>query len=209
MQANELTVDLDGGMKIGAIVLAAGRSRRMGAQKLLLPLGRKPVIAHPVDALLRSGIARRIVVVLGPYPEPIREALTGRTVRFVDTGGTADMLESVRAGIRALPASCDGILVALGDQPDLDVRLLRRMTATFAGSPRGIVVPVCRGRRGHPLLFSARFRDDVLTAYDGIGLRGLLLAHADRVVELRTTSCSVLEDLDTPDDYQRQVERLG
>src|SRR5262245_22201672 len=109
-------------MKIGAIVLAAGRSRRMGTQKLLLPLRGKPVIAHPVDALLRSGMAQPIAVVLGASPEPLRAALPGREVQFVEAGATEDMLESIRTGLRALPSSCDGILVALGDQPRLGIR---------------------------------------------------------------------------------------
>jgi molybdenum cofactor cytidylyltransferase len=192
-------------MKPDAILLAAGCSRRMGTQKLLLPLHDKPVIVHPVDALLRSDIARQIVVVLGPNPRSIREALDGRPVRFVEAGATVDMLESIRAGIRALPTSCDGILVALGDQPNLSVRLLRRMAEALADAPQGIVVPICQGRRGHPLLFSADFRGEILTSFDGVGLRGLLCAHPDKIVAVRTSSSSVLEDMDTPQDYERHV----
>lgn len=194
---------------ICALVLAAGRSRRMGAQKLLLPLGGKPVIAHVVDTLLRSKVVAQIFVVVGPDGELIRQSLAGRTVQFVAAGETKDMLATVHAGLRALPKACDAIFVALGDQPGLKTPLLKRMVAAQQNSRRGIIVPSYRGQCGHPLLFTARFRKEILTRYNDTGLRGLRRAHPEEVFVLKTASASVLEDLDTPADYQRHLKCFG
>jgi molybdenum cofactor cytidylyltransferase len=194
---------------ICAIVLAAGLSRRMGMQKLLLPLGDKPVIAHVVDTLLRSEVAAKVFVVVGNAEVRIREALINRDIHFVTPGQTKDMLASVRAGIRALPKSCDAILVALGDQPGLRVRLLKRMAAALKNIPRSIIVPSYRGQCGHPLLFSVRYRKELLTRYDNTGLRGLRYAHPDKVFIVKTVASSVLEDMDTPADYRRHLKRFA
>src|SRR5438094_2576196 len=98
---------------ICAIVLAAGRSGRMGTQKLLLPLENKPVVAHVVDALLRSTL-EQIVVVTGRDRERLQEALRDRAITFVQNPEPeGEMLGSVRCGLRTLPATCDGVLVAL------------------------------------------------------------------------------------------------
>ena len=194
---------------ICAIVLAAGRSQRMGRQKLLLRLGDKPVIAHVVDTLLHSKIIEQVFVVVGRDETRIRQSLKGRDVRFVTPGQTNDMLASVRAAIRALPQACDAIFVALGDQPGLRVRLLKRMTAAFTTTRRSIIVPFYRGQYGHPLLFSARYRKEILSRYDDTGLRGLRHAHPDEVCVVKTTVSAVLEDLDTPADYRRQLRRFS
>ena len=124
-------------------------------------------------------------------------------VENLDPNG--DMLSSVRCGLRALPASAETILVSPGDQPSLGPALIRRLLAAFRAASRPILVPVQAGRRGHPLVFAARFRQELLTAFEGTGLRGLLVAHAHEVSEWPTTDAAVLEDLDTPPDYQRAL----
>jgi molybdenum cofactor cytidylyltransferase len=191
-----------------AIVLAAGMSTRMGAHKVLLPLGATTVIAHVVDALARSAIDRTFVVV-GHEGARVAEALAGHAATIVaNPDYAAGMLSSVRAGLRALPGECGAALIALGDQPRIDAALVDAMLRAFAASGKGIVVPVFGGARGHPLLCSTRYRDEILAAYDEVGLRGLLGAHADDVLELRAADAAVLADLDTPDDYARERARV-
>src|SRR5262245_18831151 len=103
---------------ISAIVLAAGRSVRMGQQKLLLPIGDKPMIAGIVDEVLRSPIDT-ITLVVGPDSTPVRDVVQGgnraastasRIVFITNSDPTGDMLSSVRCGLRALPPDCEGVL---------------------------------------------------------------------------------------------------
>ena len=188
---------------ICAIVLAAGRSQRMGTQKLLLPFAGSTVIARVADAFLGVPVDQTIVVIR-ENDQQLRAALSGRPVIFVENlDPNSDMLGSVRGGLRALPAAAETILVSPGDLPLLDPKLIREMLAAFRATGRGILVPVHAGRRGHPLVFSARFREEILTSFDGAGLRGLLQAHAGEVFEWLSVDAAVLEDIDTPDDYQR------
>lgn len=199
---------------ICAIVLAAGRSERMGTQKLLLPLAKEPVIARVVDELLHSPL-QQIIVVVGCDREQIHHALAGRAVTFASNPDPeGDMLSSVRCGLRALPASCKGVLLALGDQPGVTSQLVGALIRAFhTPSPEGgipkedIIVPTHDGRRGHPLLFNARYREEILTRYDGVGLHGLLAAHPEALAELEVSTAAELEDMDTPEDYQRQMGR--
>jgi molybdenum cofactor cytidylyltransferase len=203
---------------IHAILLAAGQSRRMGAQKLLLPFAGGTVIGH-IAAQIAAGGVDGIVAVVRPGAADVAEALAGQAVRMVtNPDADGDMLSSVRCGLRALPAECDAVLVALGDQPAVTAELIRRMIAAFhaaapapapAASATGrIVVPAYEGRRGHPMLFSACYRREILADFDGAGLRGLLAAHPAEVIDLPAAGPAVLSDMDGPEDYRRELARL-
>jgi molybdenum cofactor cytidylyltransferase len=188
---------------IAAIVLAAGRSVRMGTQKLLLPIGGRPVIARVVDEL-RASPVDRILVVVGAAAERIQQALTTRAVTIVrNPEAQGDMLSSIRCGLQALPESCEGMLVVLGDQPGLTRGLVAELIRALRNGGRRVVVPVCAGERGHPLLFAGSLRNEVLTNYDGVGLCGLLAAHPADVLEVNVAVASELADMDTPEDYER------
>lgn len=193
---------------ICAIVLAAGQSRRMGTQKLLLPYAGKAMVAHIVDEALQTPVTETFVVVSN-QAQAVRTALAGRRLTFVtnpDSGG--DMLSSVRCGLRALPAACTAVVILLGDQPAVTAGLLGKMIDAYAACSRDIVVPVYRGQRGHPLLFSTRYREEILTGFADVGLRGLLQAHPDDIHELEVDVSGVLTDVDVPDDYLRELRRL-
>lgn len=188
---------------IGAIVLAAGQSRRMGTQKLLLPWAGQPLVAHVVDQVLASP-ARPVVVVVGPGGAAIAGALAGRPVTLLcNPDPASEMLPSVRCGLQALGPACLGTLVVLGDQPGVTADLVGRLIAAFRDRPASIVVPRCGDRRGHPLLLPRRFFAAVLQRYEGMGLRGLLREYPHEVVEVPIGLAEALCDLDTPDDYQR------
>jgi molybdenum cofactor cytidylyltransferase len=192
---------------ICALTLAAGLSRRMGAQKLLLPYGGKTVLRHIVDQLLDSQVDQVFIVV---RKEDIRIAkqISAQPVHLVtNPDPQADMLASVRCGLHALPKHCSAVLVALGDQPGITTELINQMINSFHASKKGILVPLHDEQRGHPLLFSLGYREEVLTQYDGEGLRGLVHAHPKDVFELRVRSSAVLYDMDCPDDYQREITR--
>jgi molybdenum cofactor cytidylyltransferase len=148
---------------ICAIVLAAGQSRRMGTQKLLLPFAGSTVIAVIVDQLLASQVDERLVVV-GRDREALAAALTGRPVQFVvNPADESEMLDSLRCGLRALPDDCEAVLVVLGDQPGLTSALVDGMLSAFHTDGPGLIVASHEGRRGHPLLVPAACFDEVLT----------------------------------------------
>ena len=195
---------------IGAIVLAAGKSRRMGTQKMLLPFAGSTMIGHVVSQVLNSPV-RFTVVVVARSAADVSNAVAGLPVTVTTNNDPdGDMLSSIRCGLRALPAECDAVLVVLGDQPSVTPQLIATLIDAYAGAPgRGIVVPAHNGRRGHPLLLAARYRDEVLHAHDGIGLHGLLQAHENDVLEIAVSDDGVVSDVDVPDDYRRAVEKSG
>ncbi len=175
----------------------------MGAPKLLLPFAGSTVIARVVDAFLGAPV-ERVIVVVRPRDSNLRDTLAARQVSFIENPDPAgDMLSSVRCGLRAVPGDTETVAVSPGDQPSLEPSLVRRILSAYETSGRGILVPVHGGRRGHPLVFSAGYVAELLTRHDGTGLRGLLQTHVEDVLEWRTSDAAVLEDLDTPADYQR------
>ncbi len=193
---------------ICAIVLAAGESRRMGSHKLLLPFGSTTIIAHIVDQLLRSAVSK-VLVVVGHDEQRVADQLSGSSVEIVTNPNyKAGMLSSVRCGLQALPQECEAVLVALGDQPAVTSELVDEMARSFSATDKGILVPVYRGRRGHPLLFSGHYRDEILTHYDDVGLRGLMRTHPDDILDMDVSTPAVLSDMDYPEDYRRELESL-
>lgn len=193
---------------ICAIVLAAGRSSRMGLQKLLLPFAGKTVITHIVDQLLAS-IIDKVYVVVGHEPDRIARHLASRPVGVVTNPDyEAGMLSSVRCGFKALSSDCNAVLVALGDQPGITSKLVDDMVRSFNKTDKGILVPLHDGTRGHPILVAKHYQTEILTQYDDIGLRGLLHAHPDDIFELSASTSSVLFDMDYPEDYLRELSQL-
>ena len=193
---------------ICAVILAAGRSRRMGVQKLLLPIGGKPMIAHVADAVL-AGPADRVFAVVGADGAGIADALAGRGVHLVtNPDAEGEMLSSVRCGLRVVPQDAAAALVVLGDQPGITSEVVAAVVDAFRSSGRGIVVPTHAGLRGHPLLIAMRYRDEILSCHDGTGLRGLLQAHPDDILEVEVPVPGVREDVDTPEHYARTAARF-
>jgi molybdenum cofactor cytidylyltransferase len=186
-----------------AVVLAAGRSSRMGRPKLLLPVGGHAVIARVVEAVSRPEVGEVAVVVRAGDPA-LRAALVGYKVTFVENPDPeGDMLASVRCGLRALPASCGAALVVPGDQACLTTALVAKVLDAHRRRPTPLVVPRGPSGRGHPLLVGRELWGEVLTGFDGVGLRGLLAAHPDLVTEvaLAAAEAGQLRDIDTPEDY--------
>jgi molybdenum cofactor cytidylyltransferase len=190
---------------ICAVVLGAGLSRRMGVQKLLLPFGGKTVIAHIVDQLLASTVDE-VHIVVGHQAEHISAELSGREVSVVNNPNyKSGMLSSVRCGLASLPEKCRAVMVVLGDQPSITTELINQMIQSFAATKKSILVPLFKDKRGHPILFSSLYRDEILTQYGDVGLRGLLHSHPEDIYELTVSNASVLCDMDYPEDYRREL----
>ena len=192
-----------------AIVTAAGRSRRMGTQKLLLPFAGTTVIEHVVTQLFAGPLRDVLAVVSDPGNAVAQTASRAGAKPVVNPDPDGDMLSSVRCGVRALPPDCDAALVALGDQPTVRTALVAAVLDEYGRHPTSIVVPAHEGRRGHPVLIPSECFADVLTRYDGIGLKGLLEQHAPRVRELRVDDETILHDMDDPEGYARALSSHG
>jgi molybdenum cofactor cytidylyltransferase len=176
----------------------------MGTQKLLLPWGETCIIGHIVNQLLQS-VLDGVVLVTGHDQSSVTEELTGLPVTLAHNPDYASgMLSSVRCAIRSLPEHCQAALLALGDQPMIDAGLIDRMIRAFNATAKQILVPLCNGRRGHPLLFSSCYFNEILTQFDDTGLRGLLQAHPQDILELAVKTPSVLGDIDHPEDYEQK-----
>jgi molybdenum cofactor cytidylyltransferase len=186
-----------------AVVLAAGKSRRMGTQKLLLPFAGRPMIVHIVDAILLAGVSP-VFVVLPPQSGAVADALAALPVTpVINPDAEGDMLSSVRCGVRALPPECHGFLLALGDQPGITAELIERLMTAGKSSGKSLVVPACQGRRGHPALIGIKHRQEILTCHDGTGLRGLFHHHPDEIEEVAVDNSDTLRDADLPEEYGR------
>lgn len=192
---------VDGNRNVAAIVLAAGRSTRMGGpNKLLAELSGKPLVRIVVEQALASK-ASPVIVVTGHQGTEVAKALDGLDVTLRSNPHFAEGLAtSVKAGIAAVPDESDGAIVCLGDMPLVDARLIDRMVDAFAPDHGSlIVVPVAEGRRGNPVLWSRRFFPELLALDGDIGARHLIAQHAEAVAEVEVDGKSAFLDIDTPD----------
>jgi molybdenum cofactor cytidylyltransferase len=185
-------------LRTGAVVLAAGRSSRMGANKLLLDVSGRTVLDRLLDAL---AYVDEVVVVTGYNPEPIRKIAEAHEVRVAhNLDHEKGMTTSFKTGIRAL-GDVDAAFLILGDQLGLRPELIRRMEAAIEDVPCALIVsPMHDGRRGHPVLFRGSLFREIL-AVEG-SLKDVVDAHAGEHVHVEGGEWSTL-DFDTPADFER------
>lgn len=197
---------------ISAILLAAGRSLRMGRQKVLLPYGGVTVIEHIVD-VVKLGGADEIIVVTGHDAERVSPVLGPLPVQMVHNAAYDEgMLSSVRQGILAAAPEAMAYLIVLGDQPAIRPEVVASLITAFRQRPPvsdPILVPTWKGCRGHPLLVHRYFREEMLHQHDDVGLRGLITARANHVYDIPSPGSEILRDMDVPEDYAREIELLG
>lgn len=189
-------------MNVTAIVLAAGKSTRMGRNKLLLPWGETTVIEHVV-ATLRKGGVEEVVVVAGHEADRIRAALKESQVRlFENSAFDLGLGSSIAVGVRAAPAA-DGYLIVLSDMPYMPPELVAAVVA--AGSPGTIVVPQSGMRRGQPVLFGSQFREELAALTGEKGARSIVDAHPGAVADIEWAEARAFDDIDTPADYGKRT----
>jgi molybdenum cofactor cytidylyltransferase len=187
--------------EIAALVLAAGRSSRMGGpNKLLAEIGGRPLVRIAVEQALASR-ARPVVVVTGHQRDRVEAALAGLPVEFVHNPRFADGLgTSLRAGIAALPARVDGVIVCLGDMPQVDAALIDRLTGALDPDKGALIaVPTIDGKRGNPVVWSRRFFNELMAVEGDIGARHLIVRYSEAVAEVPLTGTAALTDVDTPE----------
>lgn len=194
-------------MRAGAIVAAAGLSRRMGAEKVLLPLGRSTILETVLTSLAAAGVDD-VVVVVRPDLQAARVAAERAGARVVENPNPrAELLSSIRLGLSALASSLDAFFVWPADHPLISPGTLRILLD--AGSTETAVIPTFDGRRGHPALVGSGFRPAVLDGSLEGGLRQLWRQREDAVRELEVPDRGVLLDINTPDDYRDALELVA
>jgi CTP:molybdopterin cytidylyltransferase MocA len=186
--------------QIAAILLAAGRSERMGAFKPLLPFGNKTVVEACVQYLHDSGIPK-IIVVVGHRADEIRELFSTSSVSFaVNPDPASEMNISIACGIQQIPESARATLVALVDHPAVSADVVETLKAEWERGAR-LVVPTWQGRGGHPVLIDLGLRSELLSLNPARGLKALFEAHRDEVKRVPVNSPYIARDIDTWDDY--------
>jgi molybdenum cofactor cytidylyltransferase len=207
-------VEVRPGRRIAAIVLAAGRSTRMGGpNKLLAEIKGRQLVRIAAEEALASQ-ARPVIVVTGHQRERVEAALKGLDVMLAHNGDFAEGLStSLKVGIAAVPADVDGAIVCLGDMPQVNAQLLDRLLAAFDPEKGAlVVVPAIDGKRGNPVVWSRRFFPE-LAALDGdVGARHLIASYPEAVTEVPLTGNAALVDVDTPDALRAvktEIERAS
>jgi CTP:molybdopterin cytidylyltransferase MocA len=187
-------------MKLGGVILAAGRSSRMGRDKALLPYQASTFLSSLVK-IFRARLSP-VVVVLGHNAEQIRPAASGAAV-VVNEGYDRGMLSSLQTGLRALPWDADGAVFTLVDHPGLQLATLDRLIETFKHSRASLVLPLYRGERGHPALIGRALIGQLLTIPANESPKPVLRGHYGGAAFVEVDDPSVVADIDRPEDLGR------
>ena len=198
-------------MLVASIVLAAGQSRRMGKLKQLLPLAGRTVIETVVDRVLEATTIDQnlLWVVVGHCSEQVEKCLHQKNICCVKNYRYREgMVTSVQCGIEAINQKVDGYIIFLGDQPDVKPEVIDIVISHAHETKAGIVIPSYRGKRGHPLFISSKYRSEILNLTADQGLNIVTRSHQEDTEEIAVESIEILEDMDTPEDYTRISARF-
>lgn len=193
---------------ITAIVPAAGLATRMGGElpKPLLPWGASTVIGTVIDTLTAAGV-QEIIVVTGHRREAIEAALAGHAVCCIHNPAYAsgEMLSSIQAGLAAAHPASAGALLALADQPQMQLAVVQQVLRAFDDDSQALVIPSYALRRGHPIVLPRWLWAEVLALPANATLRTVVQHHAAIIRYVEVDTPSVLADLDTPEQYAAAV----
>jgi molybdenum cofactor cytidylyltransferase len=186
---------------IAALILAAGQSKRMGQPKMSLPWG-KVTVLEKVIATFRAAGVDDILAITGGNQEQV-ERLVGDSARTVFNPDFArgEMLSSIQAGLAELKPEVEAVLIGLGDQPQVRERSVRLIVEEYRTSGASIIVPSFQMRRGHPWLVARPHWKQILNMRFPASLRDFLNEHTDEIHYVEISDDSILQDLDTPEDY--------
>jgi len=192
--------------EIWAIILAAGESGRMQTNKLLLPFKEKTLIETVIGNARQSNIDH-IMVVLGAFSEELLPVISRLHVKHCyNSEYKKGMLSSVQCGFRNIPADPEAVLIFLGDQPVIPGEMAGILINEYRKSEKGIVIPVYKDRRGHPLLIDGKYRSIIGKLDHAVGLRDLLHKYPEDVLEVNVEMSGILKDIDTPQDYRALIK---
>jgi molybdenum cofactor cytidylyltransferase len=190
-------------MILSIIILAGGRSKRMGTMKQLLPWGKKTILQHVVDTA--AGVEpAEIIVVLGHNADEISRVLSGKPVKIVvNTEFSKGMSSSLQTALRHISPESDTYIFMLGDQPLVTVETLKLLLLSHQTSNLGITVPVYQGVKGRPVVIDSKYREELMTLKGEIGAKQVIDHHPDDVLEAPVDSEEVIIDIDTQEEYRK------
>lgn len=192
--------------EIAAVVLAAGVSRRMGVPKLALPWGERTVISQVVGVVRQAGVSE-IIVVTGGAEAAVHAALQGEVVQTIHNEHYRDgeMLSSVQTGLAvAMSGTAEAALIVLGDQPQIQADVVCQLLCCWWETRSAIVIPSYQLRRGHPWLLARSLWQEARELPSGETLRDFLNTHRGKIAYQAVDNDSILQDLDTPEEYEQQ-----
>lgn len=191
-------------LKIGCILLAAGKSSRMGQSKIVLPWGGSTIISTILNAYIAAKVSE-IVVVTGGYRELVEKEISHFPVKvaFNRDFENGEMADSVKTGLRALASDCQAVFIALGDQPKISSNDLLGMIDQYQDQHGPLIIPSYSMRRGHPWLVPQSMFQELLELQPPKTLRDFINGHSEEISYYLVKESDILTDLDTPEDYQK------
>ena len=175
---------------------------------MLLPFRDKTIIEKAIENVTASE-AENTVVVLGAFFDEILSRIKDMPVlTCYNENYKEGMLSSVKCGFRYLPENYAAVLVFQGDQPMISSGIINDVINAFSKSGKGIVMPVFKNKRGHPLLIDRKYRDEVAKLSNEEGLRSLAEKYPDDVLEVKVNNPEILRDIDTHEDYIRELNQI-
>lgn len=196
-------------VSVSAILLAAGQATRMGKLKQLLPFRGKTLVEWALAPLIHPAVAE-VVAVVGCQAQEVSKFLAPYSVKIARNERFAEgMGSSIQRGLQEIDPRAGAVLIALGDQPGIPPSVVTQVIEAYKTSEKRIVIPVTAGHRGHPVLFDLSLKQEILEASREVGLRGVVRAHRDDILEVAVESEGILEDVDTPEDYVRILHLRG
>jgi molybdenum cofactor cytidylyltransferase len=192
---------------LAAVILSGGASCRMGSPKALLPYQGGTFLEHLLKVTDHPRIGWRRVV-LGADAQAIAESVELPADEMViNENWEAGQLSSIQTGVRSLPAGTDGMLLCLIDHPLISRELVGALMERFYESGKAIVLPVYKGRRGHPVIFASRLYEELLSAPLETGARAVVWAHSEEVCEMETSEEGCVLNLNDPDALAKAQKR--
>jgi len=194
---------------VSAVLLAAGKSERMGQPKLLMPFDGTTIVERTLDNLIASQVGE-IVVVLGSRAQEVSQALGERPVVVVLNPNYArGMSTSLATGLGMVGGQARYVLVALSDQPLITPQTYNKLIEAALGSSKGIIVPTYRRKRGNPIIISAGYRQELMSLAGDVGGRELLRKYPRDVLEVAVDCEGVLININTIDEYNNRLKSLS
>jgi molybdenum cofactor cytidylyltransferase len=194
-------------VRVSAILLGAGESKRMGVNKLTLPWGKKTVLEHCLQTLLQSEVEEVIVVINPHIQKRIFYPLSPKVKVVINPSYQKGMSTSLRKGLEAVDRRSDAILIALGDQPLVKTKTINALVHAFALRKRAIVIPTYRGMEGHPVVFSKIFKEALMEIKGDRGGKSLIKRYPQEIWKVRIRSEGVVKDMDIWKDYKKALRR--
>ena len=186
---------------VSVILLAAGKSKRMGRPKQLLPFRGSTVLEQIIKNLSESNLDE-LIVVTGYQAEKIAQRITDKQIKIaVNREFQRGIGSSIKSGLAQVSDRSDAIMVVLGDQPLIEKDTINPLIQTFSMTDQGILVPIYQGIRGHPVIFDAKYKDELLRLPDEVGGRKLIKEHSEDVLKIEVDTESVIVDVDTRGDW--------